>query len=428
MTRVRTFTVEIATPTAAATATGPSEVSASGVVASPESARFRSPATSSAWLRCAATCLSTPVGPPGVSGVESAGVSSGAPAAEASPAAEIEESPVAERVTSSSASTLRASSAVTVCRPIVNPRASPTAAVPAAADAPAVDSAEASRPATSSSEPVMSSSPPPPSRAVEVTVERVIATEGETAIVALPAPILATVEILAVASATSVTSWAPITATPSRISARVDSSTMVMAKEAPTPTLPVPTAPDSAGIAWTSDPRSECASMRSSPPGESVAVPASSAVVLRSMRAIATEPAIDTPPAAPEVAMAETSEVAGVDASMTMAWASADAPAAIVAVVLVVTRVSATPAPIATLGEPAAEPAPALAASDSTRAATRTVPVRAVMLPPAASVAVTVTVARATPTAAAAPTTSSEVAALGASGEAGEEGALRESA
>ncbi len=45
---VRTVSVEIATPTAAATATEPSEVSALGCVASPESARPRSPATPSA--------------------------------------------------------------------------------------------------------------------------------------------------------------------------------------------------------------------------------------------------------------------------------------------------------------------------------------------------------------------------------------------
>ncbi len=255
-----------------------------------------------------------------------------------------------------------------------------------------------------------------------VTSEEVTAMAGATAALPPPltaAPMRASVSASTRAVAVIVRSWAPLRIASGAMTALVSSPMRLRANETPTPTSPVEVLPVPTGSAVTVETSEDAASMSASPPFSST-VPSTAAFVCWLTTAIATEPATETPPAAPAAAAAETVETSSAPTFVTVAETTSD-PASIVSQAGTIARLStletvtATPAPIAAVVPSVAEPSAALAASLLALEARVTAPPALIEV---TSVVITVcatTVEMATPMAAATVTRPSEVSAFGAS-------------
>ncbi len=237
VTTVRATTVESVIAIAAATLTDPLELDASGACAVPAPSPPLAEAVLPALVRSPSASWFTPLpdAPPGLdASVESLSFC-GAPAAEASAVDEASEMLEAASETPPVAVVLRASVEVTVWFAMVSARPTPIAALVAsrvAEDAfvPAVAFWVAACARLPASERM-----PVPTRVVVVTLERVIATAGASATLPPFAPIRASAVAESVAVAVSVRLRAPVSETPSPISAFVTSVMSARATDAPSP-------------------------------------------------------------------------------------------------------------------------------------------------------------------------------------------------
>ncbi len=255
-------------PTAAATLTEPSLVSAFGFCCEPEPWPPLVVATESACVRSPCAIWSTPVpdAPPGFEASPESWSFSGAPAAEAAARALEDETLEARSVTSAPAVTLRASVEVDVWLAIVRAKPTPIAASVAFKVAAVAWVSAAACCVAVIDRLRLSESTPVPTCVVVVTFESVIATAGASATLPPFAPIFASVVAASVAVAVRVRSRAPVSETPSATSAAVVSVMRLRATDAPIPALPVATTPSPWGSARTVLARELAAVSVASPP------------------------------------------------------------------------------------------------------------------------------------------------------------------